>query len=56
LRQNAKFTKLCNFFIAPSYWTRMCKFWGHPSNWWVVLKSIYLLLVGFLLKIWMLGN
>jgi hypothetical protein len=33
----------------------MCRFWMHPSNWWVVLKSTHLL-VGFLLKIWMLGN
>jgi len=43
------------FFIAPSYWMRMCRFWVHPSNWWVVLKSTHLL-VGFLFKIWMLGN
>jgi hypothetical protein len=33
----------------------MCEFSVHPSNWWVVLKSTHLF-VGFLVKIWMLGN
>jgi len=33
----------------------MCRIRVHPSNGWVALKSTHLL-VGFLLKIWMLGN
>jgi hypothetical protein len=42
-------------FILPKANECMCTFWVHPSNWWVILKSTHLL-VGFLLKIWMLGN
>jgi hypothetical protein len=44
---------LSKIVIAPS--TGTCRFWVHPSDWWVVLKSTHLL-VGFLLKIGMLGN
>jgi hypothetical protein len=42
-------------FLLPQVNGHEYRFWVHPSNWWVVLKSTHLL-VGFLIKIWMLGN